>query len=71
MTTSLLLSLSFNTRGQLLMAVAQSSENSFETYSNPTFGIRTQYPSDWGRLDLSFLENNSADIDFYPLDDIS
>jgi serine/threonine-protein kinase len=70
-TTSLLLSLSFNTRGQLLMAIAQTSENSFETYSNPTFGIRIQYPSDWGRLDLSFLENNSADIDFYPLDDIS
>lgn len=68
----LLLSLGSNTRVQLLlMAVAQTSENSFETYNNPTFGIRIQYPSDWGRLDLSFLENNSADIDFYPLDDIS
>ena len=53
------------------MALAQTSENIFETYNNPTFGIRIQYPSDWGRLDLSFLENNSADIDFYPLDDIS
>jgi len=51
--------------------IAQTSENSFETYNNPIFGIRIQYPSDWGRLDLSFLENNSADIDFYPLDDIS
>lgn len=53
------------------MAVAQTSEKSFVTYSNPTFGIRIQYPSDWGRLDLSFLENDSADIDFYPLDDTS
>ena len=70
MTISLLLSLSSNTGGQLFM-IAQTSENSFETYNNPIFGIRIQYPSDWGRLDLSFLENNSADIDFYPLDDIS
>lgn len=33
--------------------------------------IRIQYPSDRGKLDLSFLENNSADIDFYPLEDLS
>src|SRR5215210_643 len=53
------------------LATMQSSEEGFETYSNPTFGIRIQYPSDWGRLDLSFLGNDSADIDFYPLDDVS
>jgi hypothetical protein len=51
--------------------LAQTNEINFVTYSNPTFGIRTQYPSDWGRLDLSFLLNDSADIDFYPLDDTS
>jgi hypothetical protein len=50
---------------------AQTSELDFVPYSNPTFGIRTEYPADWGRLDLSFLLNNSADIDFYPLDDTS
>ena len=50
---------------------AQTAELDFVPYSNPTFGIRTEYPADWGRLDLSFLLNNSADIDFYPLDDTS
>lgn len=47
------------------------SDQSFETYNNPTFGIKIQYPSNWGRLDLSFLGNDSADIDFYPLEEIS
>lgn len=49
--------------------VAQTNSK-FVTYDNPTFGIRIQYPSDWGRLDLSFLQQ-SADIDFYPLADTS
>jgi eukaryotic-like serine/threonine-protein kinase len=57
-------------RGYVL-AIAQTSDQSFETYNNPTFGIWIQYPSDWGRLDLSFLENDSANIDFYPLEDVS
>ncbi len=50
---------------------AQNDEASFTPYTNPTFGVRTEYPSDWGRIDLSFLQNNSADIEFYPLDDPS
>jgi serine/threonine-protein kinase len=49
------------------IAIAQTD---FTTYENPKFGIRVQYPSDWGRLDLSFL-GTSADIDFYPLADTS
>ena len=49
--------------------VAQTNSK-FVTYDNPTFGVRIQYPSDWGRLDLSFLQQ-SADIDFYPLADTS
>ena len=49
--------------------VAQTNSK-FVTYDNPTFGVRIQYPSDWGRLDLSFLQH-SADIDFYPLADTS
>jgi hypothetical protein len=53
------------------VGIAQIDERAFVTYSNPTFGIRIQYPADWGRLDLSFLQNNSADINFYPLDDPS
>lgn len=52
-------------------AIAQTDETIFVPYSNPTFGIRIQYPGDWGRLDLSFLQNDSADINFYPLDDPS
>jgi hypothetical protein len=50
--------------------IAQTGQADFTTYENPKFGIRVQYPSDWGRLDLSFL-GASADIDFYPLDDTS
>jgi eukaryotic-like serine/threonine-protein kinase len=50
--------------------IAQTGQADFTTYENPEFGIRVQYPSDWGRLDLSFL-GTSADIDFYPLDDTS
>jgi eukaryotic-like serine/threonine-protein kinase len=49
--------------------IAQTNSK-FVTYDNPTFGVRIQYPSDWGRLDLSFLQD-SADIDFYPLADTS
>jgi hypothetical protein len=52
-------------------AIAQIDETIFVPYSNPTVGIRIQYPGDWGRLDLSFLQNDSADINFYPLDDPS
>lgn len=51
--------------------MTQSDQVNFVPYSNPTFGIRTDYPSDWGRIDLSFLKYNSADIEFYPLDDSS
>jgi eukaryotic-like serine/threonine-protein kinase len=61
-------SLSYNTIRQT--TIAQTDQTNFTAYENPTFGIRIQYPSDWGRLDLSFLEA-SADIDFYPLDDTS
>jgi eukaryotic-like serine/threonine-protein kinase len=50
--------------------IAQTGQADFTTYENPKFGIRLQYPSDWGRLDLSFL-GASADIDFYPLADTS
>lgn len=53
------------------IAIAQTAEIGFVPYSNPTFGIRIQYPANWGRLDLSFLQNDSADINFYPLDDPS
>ena len=55
----------------LSITIAQLTEPNFVPYSNPTFGIRTEYPADWGRLDLSFLLNNSAVLDFYPLDDSS
>ena len=65
---SILSSLSYVTMRQT--TIAQTDQTNFTTYENPTFGIRIQYPSDWGRLDLSFLEA-SADIDFYPLDDTS
>ena len=50
---------------------AQRDKVNFVPYSNPIFGIEVEYPSDWGRLDLSFLQNNSADLNFYPLDDAS
>jgi eukaryotic-like serine/threonine-protein kinase len=63
-----LLFISF-TNQQLTTTLAQTN-NKMVIYDNPTFGIRIQYPSDWGRLDLSFLQN-SADIDFYPLSDTS
>ena len=69
-TLLLLLLPSFST-GASLLATAQKNKDSFETYSNPTFGIKIQYPPDWGRLDLSFLGNDSLDIDFYPLEDVS
>ena len=50
--------------------IAQTGQADFTTYENPEFGIRVQYPSDWGRLDLYFL-GASEDIDFYPLNDTS
>ena len=53
------------------ITTAQTAELNFVPYNNPTFGIRIQYPENWGRLDLSFLQNDSADIEFYPLDDAS
>ena len=56
---------------QQIITTAQTTEPNFVPYSNPTFGIKIEYPADWGRLDLSFLQNDSADIDFYPLDDSS
>lgn len=65
---SILSSLSYVTSRQT--TIAQTDQTNFTTYENPTFGIRIQYPSDWGRLDLSFLQD-SADIDFYPLSDTS
>ncbi len=68
MITSLLLSIS-STDQQVTTTLAQTSEKMI-IYDNPAFGIRIQYPSDWGRLDLSFLQD-SADIDFYPLNDTS
>jgi eukaryotic-like serine/threonine-protein kinase len=68
MTTSLLLSIS-STDQQITTTLVQTSDKMI-IYDNPTFGIRIQYPSDWGRLDLSFLQH-SADIDFYPLNDTS
>jgi eukaryotic-like serine/threonine-protein kinase len=66
---SIWLSLNFAIYQQVI--TAQTDELNFVLSSNPTFGITTEYPADWGRLDLSFLLNNSADIDFYPLDDTS
>lgn len=68
MITSLLLSIS-STDQQITTTLAQTSDKMI-IYDNPAFGIRIQYPSDWGRLDLSFLQD-SADIDFYPLSDTS
>jgi hypothetical protein len=41
------------------------------TNRNPAFEIKTEYPLDWGRFDLSYLKYNSPDIEFYPLDDSS
>jgi eukaryotic-like serine/threonine-protein kinase len=72
-----LLSTSFTNLHQTI-TIAQTNDdinnninnNTFKLYENPTYGIQIQYPSDWGRLDLSFLQN-SADIDFYPLSDTS
>ncbi len=29
-------------------AFAQTNDNTFESYENPTYGINIQYPSDWG-----------------------
>jgi eukaryotic-like serine/threonine-protein kinase len=60
--------LSLSLTGQQTTLAQTNSK--FVTYDNPTFGVRIQYPSDWGRLDLSFLQD-SADIDFYPLADTS
>ena len=53
------------------ITTAQTDEINFVPYTNPRFGISIHYPADWGRLNLSFLQNESADIDFYPLDDAS
>ena len=50
--------------------IAQTGKQVSQIMRNPKFGIRVQYPLDWGKLDLSFL-GTSADIDFYPLDDTS
>jgi eukaryotic-like serine/threonine-protein kinase len=67
---ALIILLSLSSVTSIQIAIAQTDQADFTTYENPRFGIRVQYPSDWGRLDLSFL-GASADIDFYPLDDTS
>jgi eukaryotic-like serine/threonine-protein kinase len=67
--TSLLLSASLTNQYQTI-AQTNDDNNTFNLYENPTYGIKIQYPSNWGRLDLSFLQD-SADIDFYPLSDTS
>lgn len=66
------LSLVFEINQQITIIAAQTDETNFVPYSNPTFGVRTEYPANWGRLDLSFsqLQSDAANIDFYPLDDI-
>jgi hypothetical protein len=64
-----LLSVSLTGQQRTTTTLAQTSDKMI-IYDNPTFGIRIQHPSDWGRLDLSFLQH-SADIDFYPLADTS
>jgi eukaryotic-like serine/threonine-protein kinase len=66
----LIILLSLGSATSIKKIIAQTSQSDYATYENPKFGIRVQYPSDWGRLDLSFL-GASADIDFYPLDDTS
>jgi eukaryotic-like serine/threonine-protein kinase len=66
----LIILLSLGSATCIQIVIAQTGQADFTTYENPKFGIRVQYPSDWGRLDLSFL-GASADIDFYPLDDTS
>jgi eukaryotic-like serine/threonine-protein kinase len=66
----LIILLSLGSATCIQIVTAQTGQADFTTYENPKFGIRVQYPSDWGRLDLSFL-GASADIDFYPLDDTS
>ena len=52
-------------------AIAQIDETFFVPYGNPTFGIRIQYPADWGKIRSIIFQNDSADINFYPLDDPS
>ena len=65
------LSLFFAINQHAIIITAQTTKPNFVPYSNPTFGITTEYPAGWGRLDLSFLLNDSADIDFYPLNETS
>jgi hypothetical protein len=69
---SVWLSLVFELNQQITIIAAQTDETNFVPYSNPTFGVMTEYPANWGRLDLSFsqLQSDAANIDFYPLDDI-
>jgi hypothetical protein len=67
---SSLLSISLTNQHQTITIAQTNDNNTFNLYDNPAFGIRIQYPSDWGRLDLSFLQD-SADINFYPLSDTS
>jgi eukaryotic-like serine/threonine-protein kinase len=64
-----LLSTSLTNQHQII-AQTNDDNNTFNLYENPIYGIKIQYPSNWGRLDLSFLQD-SADIDFYPLSDTS
>jgi serine/threonine-protein kinase len=68
--TTLLSTSLTNQHQTITIAQTNDDNNTFRIYENPTYGIQIQYPSDWGRLDLSFLQD-SADIDFYPLSDTS
>jgi eukaryotic-like serine/threonine-protein kinase len=65
-----LLSTSLTNQHQTITIAQTNDNNTFNLYKNPAYGIKIQYPSNWGRLDLSFLQD-SADIDFYPLSDTS
>ena len=58
-----LLSISLTDQQRTTTATLAQTSDKMIIYDNPTFGIRIQYPSDWGRLDLSF-QQHSADIEF-------
>lgn len=46
-------SLALQQQNATITATTTAPTNNFQTYSNPPFGIRMQYPSDWLKLDLS------------------
>ena len=43
-------------------ALAQTAENTFNTYENPTYGINVQYPSNW-RVDEGDVYSDDYVID--------